>query len=230
MGRIVSVLSLVLLTALVWTYEIPAASWDFIYECDKLPDDSALGDKVWEVFGTSGIGKITPDGELRITDPADKVGFFMRKVKDAKNTTVEARVKVLSQSGVAYTILLGIEDGVTYAWLDLFPDGIQIHGGETHKVDMTKYHILRMTRDGDNITIYVDDEKVMEGRPGEAGDRKNIIFGAGSTAGTGEHYWDYVVFTTAGAFSPKELPNFPSTQAVESKEKVAICWGMLKSR
>jgi hypothetical protein len=233
MIRTIVIFALALLTTLTWTHEISATSWDFIYECDKLPDDPALKDKVWEVYKTQGIAtsdvcEITAKKELHITDPDNKVCFFMQPVKNAEKATVEARVKVLSQSGVGYTILLGIEDGAIYTWLDLFPDHVQLDGGESHKVDMTDYHILRVARDGNDVTIYVDDEKAIQGQPGGTGDRKTIIFGAGSTAGTGEHYWDYVVFTTSGAFSPKELPNFLSMQAIESRGKVTTCWGTLK--
>jgi len=234
--RIIGALSLALLMALAWTYEIPAVEWEHVYEGDELPDDPVLGNKVWSVFKTAGmktseVCKITPDEELHITDPNDKVCFFMQEdVKDVSKATVEAQVKVLSQSGVGYTILMGIEDGAIYTWLDLFPDHIQLEGSASHDVDMTEYHILRIARDGNDVTIYVDDEKVIEGQPGGTGPRKNIIFGAGSTGGAGEHYWHYVVFTTAGAFSPKELPNFPSTQAVGSKGKVATRWGTLKSQ
>ena len=61
-------------------------------------------------------------------------------------------------------------------------------------------------------------------------DGKDIIFGAGSTGGSSESYWDYVVYTTAGAFSPEELPNYTSKLAVEDEGKAATCWGMIKSR
>jgi len=234
MKRTVRALSLALLMALVWTYETSAVPWEYIYEGDKLPDDPALGDKAWGVFKTGGINvsdvcEVTPDGELHVDDPADKVCFFLYDIESGEKGTVEARVKVLSQSGVTYTILMGIE-GTTDAWLDLFPDRIQIEGGPSHDIDMTEYHILRVTKDGNDVTIYVDDEEVMKGQAGAVSDRTNdIVFGAGSTAGTGEHYWDYVVFTTAGAFSPGELPNFLSTLVVESKGKLATCWGTLKS-
>lgn len=61
-------------------------------------------------------------------------------------------------------------------------------------------------------------------------DGKDIIFGAGSTGGSSESYWDYVVYTTARAFSPEELPNYTSKLAVEDEGKAATCWGMIKSR
>jgi len=235
MKRVLGTLLLALLMALAWAHEIPAVSWEYIYEGDKLPDDPALGDKAWGVFKTGGINvsdvcEITADGELHVDDPADKVCFFLYDAESGEKGTVEVRVRVLSQSGVTYTILMGIE-GDTDAWLDLFPDRIQIEPGPSYNLDMTEYHILRVTRDGNDVTVYVDDEKAMEGQASAVSDRGNdIIFGAGSTAGTGEHYWDYVVFTTAGAFSPEELPNFLSTLAVESEGRLAICWGTLKSR
>lgn len=230
MKRIVETLLLVLLMALIQAYEVPAASWEYIYDGTKIPDDPALGDGAWKVFGTSAICKITPDGELHIVDPADKVCFFMRDIDNPFHVTYEARLKVLSQSGPGYTVDFTLEDGVLMTSVYLYPDRIE-RPGASHKVDMTKYHILRMTRDDDDVTVYLDDEKVIEGRAGgDSGDRKAFTFGAGSTSGTAEHYWDYVAYTTAGAFSPEELPNYPSTLTVESKGKVAIIWGMLKSQ
>ncbi len=221
--------SLTLLMVVIWIHEVPAQSWDFIYEGNEIPDDPVLGDDAWNVKGTSEICKITDKEELHIDDPSDKTCHLLRDAEEAGKGTVEARVKVLSQSGAVYTILMGIEDAVGYAWLDLFPDRVEIDGGGFHKVDMTDYHILRITRDEDEVTAYVDDEEVLKGGLRAASDRQGIIFGSGSTGGTGEHYWDYVVYTLAGAFSPEQLPNYPSTLAVESKGKAATCWGMIKS-
>jgi len=221
---------LALLVILVCACGTLAVSWDLIYEGDKVPDDPVLGDDVWDFYGTTDICKITPGDELHITDPSDKTCHLLKPVENGEKGTVEARVKILSQAGDSYTILMGIEDGVIYTWINLYPDYIQLDGGESHDVDMSEYHILRLTRDGADVTVYVDDEEVIVGQPSRAGTRKDIIFGSGSTAGTGEHYWDYVVFTMEGAFSPEELPNYPSTLAVESKGKVATYWGMLKSQ
>jgi len=234
-------IALALLTILIWTSEIPAASWDFIYEGDKIPDDPALGNKVWKVFKTNGIktsdvSEITPEQELHITDPADKVCFFMQEVKSAEKATVEARVKVLSQSGVGHAVLLAIEEPNVVAWLGLFPDRIELlkfnARGLSHNVDMTEYHILRIAKDGNDVTIYVDDKKVIEGQVGDTQNRTGIIFGAGSVAGTGEHYWDYVVFTTADALSPKELPSLQSstTTTVSPQGKLTTTWGEIKRR
>lgn len=230
MKRISITFSLALLVILVWTHGASTASWEFVYEGDIIPDDPALGDNVWDIYGTTEICEITPNDELHFTDPSDKTCHVMRPVENGEKGTVEARVKVLAQSGVSYTILMGIEDGAIYTWIDLYTDYIQLEGGAAYDVDMSEYHTLRLTRDLNDVAVYVDDEEVIVGQPGGTGVRKDIIFGSGSTAGTGEHYWDYVVFTMEGAFSPDELPNYPSTLAVESKGKITACWGMLKSR
>jgi hypothetical protein len=230
----ITALSSVLLVSLLQLCSAWGASWEYIYDGTKLPDDPALGDKVWRVFNrgikTSEVCEITPEGELHINDPPGKVCFFYREQKDLSHTTLEARVKVLSQSGPPYTVCLEIEDGADTTYLCLFPDHITLVGGPTHMVDMTEYHILRMVRDGKSMIVYVDDEKVIEGLVGgDSSSRRAITFGAGSTPGEGEHYWDYVVYTTKGAFSPEELPNYQSSLPVESEGKLATCWGRIKS-
>ena len=209
---------LALLVALVWSCGVSAQSWDYVYEGNDLPDDIGIG-----VFKTDGIAT---SEVCEITDPDDKVCFFLLPVDNAEKATVEARVRVLSQSGSGFTILLGIEDGAIYTWLDLFPDHVELDGGETHDIDMTDYHILRIARDGDSVSIYVDNEEVITGAPGGTGDRKNIIFGSGSTGGTGEHYWDYVAFTTQGAFAPLDLP---AVTAVTKAGKQATKWAAIKA-
>ncbi|MFC1712676.1 hypothetical protein ACFL6S_03345 [Candidatus Poribacteria bacterium] len=230
--RIVVILMLALLTALVLSNEVSAQSWDFVYEGDKIPDENE-----WEIFMTAGmkvsdVCEVAADGSLHITDPADKVCFFLPEVDGVETGTIEARVKVLSQAGVDYTILFGIEDTVSDAWIGLFPDHVAVGDAQTrHDVDMTDYHTVRLTKEGTEFILYVDDEEVLDGTLATTTDRAGtIIFGSGSTGGTGEHYWDYVVYTAGGAFSPEELLNYPSTLAIESRGKAATCWGMLKSR
>lgn len=232
MKKRVGVLSLGLLMALIWTHGVPAASWDFIYECNDIPGVPVFAD--WILAGTSDICEITPDGELHMTDPADKTCHIMPPVDDVEQSTMEVRVKALSQTGSSYTILFGIEDVIADAWVCILPDHIEIYNGvSSHFLDMTEYHILRMTKDGDQVTVYVDDDEVMQGQATsvDANRQDNIIFGSGSTGGEGEHYWDYVVYTGQGAFSPAELPNYYiSTQAVDSEGKIAGYWGTIKSQ
>jgi hypothetical protein len=232
----IGILSLVLLVGLIWTPRLPAEpTWEFIYQADILPDDTSLGDDAWEVKGDTKFAEITDQNELHIDDVGENHCFFLYNVQDAavmQQATIEARVRVLSQSGTAdFEVLVGMQDGSKSKWLDLFPDHTKLDSSnKSYDVDMTEYHVLRMTRDGQEVTIYLDDKKVIEGPHVGAGESwKGYIFGAGCTLCKSEQYWDYVVFTTEGAFSPGELPSYASTLSVTGKGELAIRWGKIKS-
>jgi hypothetical protein len=237
MKQVTGILLLALLASLVWIPNLSAQpTWEFIYMGDILPDDPALSDDVWAVQGSTKSAEITDQDELHIDDVGENHCFFLYNVADAavmEQATIEARVKVLSQSGAAdFEVLVGMQDGSNSKWLDLFPDHIKLDSSaQTYDVDMTKYHILRMTRDGEEVTIYLDDEEVIRGPHVGAGESwTGFIFGAGCTLCKSEQYWDYLVFTTEGAFSPEELPSYASTLSVTSKGRLAGCWGKIRSR
>jgi hypothetical protein len=215
MKKIIEITSLILLM-LFW---IPTSlnadpAWEYIYEGDILPDDASLGDNAWELEGDNQFAEITDQGELHIDDIGANHCFFLYNIADPElmqQATIEARVKVLSQSGSAnFEVLVGMQDGSNSKWLDLFPDHILLNSTtSTYDVDMTEYHILRMVRDTDDIRIYVDDVEVINETHVGAGESWiGFIFGAGCTACMSEQYWDYLVFTTEGAFSPRELPSY----------------------
>ena len=133
-------------------------AWEYIYEGDTLPDDISLGDDAWQLMGDNQFAEVTDQGELHIDDVGQNHCFFLYNVEDAalmEETTIEARVKVLSQSGSAsFEVLVGMQDGSNSKWLDLFPDHILLDNSTvTYDVDMTEYHILRMVRDGAEIRI-----------------------------------------------------------------------------
>ncbi|TKJ39537.1 MAG: hypothetical protein CEE38_02090 [Planctomycetes bacterium B3_Pla] len=209
-------IALVLGVLLVSAAQGADPTWEYIYEADILPDDTSLGDNAWQLVGDSKFAEITDQGELHIDDVGENHCFFLYNVADAalmQQATIEARVKVLSQSGSAdFEVLVGIQDGSNSKWLDLFPDHILLNNtSSTYDIDMTEYHILRMVRDTDDIRIYVDDEEVIsEPHVGAGESWIGFIFGAGCTACTSEQYWDYLVFTTEGGFSPEELPSYAS--------------------
>jgi hypothetical protein len=192
--------------------------WEYIYEGDILPDDASLADKAWQLMGDDQFAEVTDRGELHIEDIGQNHCFFLYNVTDTglmQQATIEARVKVLSQSGSAnFEVLVGMQDGSNSKWLDLFPDHILLDSSSsTYDVDMTEYHVLRMVRDSANIRIYVDDEEVINQDHVGAGESWiGFIFGAGCTLCKSEQYWDYVVFTTEGGYSPDELPSYASTR------------------
>jgi len=189
-------------------------AWEYVYEGDTLPDDTSLGVDAWQLMGDNSFAEVTDQSELHIDDIGQNHCFFLYNVADSalmQQATIEARVKVLSQSGSAdFEVLVGMQDGSNSQWLDLFPDHILLNNtSSTHDVDMTEYHILRMARDTEEIRIYVDDvEVISEPHVGAGESWIGFIFGAGCTACTSEQYWDYLAFTTQGGFSPDELPSY----------------------
>jgi len=192
-------------------------TWEYIYEGDILPDDPSLGDNVWQLMGDNKFAEITDQGELHIDDIGENHCFFLYNIADPdlmQQATIEARVKVLSQSGTNFEVLVGMQDGSNSKWLDLFPDHILLNNtNSTYDVDMTEYHILRMVRDMTDIHIYVDEEEVIsEPHVGAGESWIGFIFGAGATVSSSEQFWDYVVFTTEGGFSPEELPTYASLE------------------
>jgi len=187
--------------------------WEYVYDGDTLPDDTSLGADAWQLMGDNSLAEVTDQRELHIDDVGTNHCFFLYNIADSalmQQATIEARVKVLSQSGVSFEVLFGMQDGSNSKWLDLFPDHIMLNGaGTTYDVDMTEYHILRMVRDAGDIRIYVDDlEVISEPYVGAGESWIGFIFGAGCTSCTSEQYWDYVAFTTQGSFSPEELPSY----------------------
>ena len=228
MKEIIGITSLVLLTVFFWTSTLLAAdpTWEYIYKGDILPDDTSLGIDAWQLMGDNKFAEITDQGELHIDDIGENHCFFLYNIADAalmQQATIEARVKVLSQSGTNFEVLVGMQDGSNSKWLDLFPDHILLNNtNSTYDVDMTEYHILRMVRDTEDIHIYVDDEKVIsEPHVGAGESWIGFIFGAGATVSKSEQYWDYLVFTTEGGFSPEELPNYASRSGLATFPKPA---------
>jgi len=221
MKELIGITSLIL-AVFFWIPTLLAAdpTWEYIYEGDILPDDASLGDNAWQLMGDNKFAEITDQGELHIDDVGINHCFFLYNIADPalmQQATIAARVKELSQSGANFEVLVGMQDGSNSKWLDLFPEHILLNNANsTYDVDMTEYHILRMVRDTEDIHIYVDDEEVISEPHMGAGETWiGFIFGAGATVSKSEQYWDYLVFTTEGGFSPEELPSYASTRKPE---------------
>ncbi|MBL7188436.1 MAG: hypothetical protein ISS70_19085 [Phycisphaerae bacterium] len=216
LSREVMIIASLMLAAFLWIPTLRAAdpAWEYVYEGDTLPDDTSLGADAWQLVGDNRSAEVTDQSELHIDDVGANHCFFLYNIADSalmQQATIEARVKVLSQSGSAdFEVLVGMQDGSNSQWLDLFPDHILLNNtSSTHDVDMTEYHILRMVRDTDDLHIYVDDvEVISEPHVGAGESWIGFIFGAGCTACTSEQYWDYLAFTTQGGFSPEELASY----------------------
>ena len=215
-----------------------AANWDLVYEANVLPNDKSLGGDAWTAGGKINFAKIVEDEGnkvVRITDPSPAGGdncAFVRGpeiVKDVSIGTLESRVKSLSNSD-GHGAMMGIEDKVVNsAALFFYPDRVEVWGGDSFKVDMTKYHVVRLTKKVKKVNVYVDGKHVIECNTMDrefGGWSPRILFGAGSSAGQGDSFRDYVAYTLSGAYSPNELPG--PFAAVESACKLTTTWGSIK--
>jgi len=104
MREVIRTTSLIL-AVLLWIPTLRAAdpAWEYVYEGDTLPDDTSLGADAWQLVGDN-FAKVTDQSELHIDDIGQNHCFFLYNVADSalmQQATIEARVKVLSQSGSA---------------------------------------------------------------------------------------------------------------------------------
>ncbi len=165
------------------------------------------------------------NGCLRLVDAGARKGdlFVLRKFWNADPATgaaVEARVRVVSCHGLAGVMLL-VADGVHEDILTLYPDRIALHrAGLDFPLDTTAdFHVYRVDIRGQDIDVSVDGRRVIAGKgkftfPAHQG-RNRVSFGAGSSAATGEAYWDWIRWTVPGKHAP-------GVQTVPGAEHVVV--------
>ncbi len=210
-----------------------AFTWEVKYEADKLPTKST---PPWG--GNEKFAEIKPKGVLHINDTSSAGGDLAlitrpHDPKDMEVATIEIRVKSLSNSD-GWAVHVGIEDTVWSAVLFIFPDHIELWNVQNSvvKVDMTDFHVLRVAKNEDEVLVFIDNfGKGQEALKTKAASRacpecKRVLFGAGSSAGQGESFWDYVRYTTEGAFSEFE----ESDAAVNLNGKLTTTWASIKAQ
>ena len=146
------------------------------------------------------------DGSLHVVDTGTQAGdlvVMQRYWRAAPETcsTVEARVRVAACQGLA-GVMLGVADGVHEDLLTLYPDRIELNQAKlSHAMDTTHaFHVYRIDIRGTNVSVIADGKQVIDGTgrficPAHEG-RNQLSFGAGSSAATGEAFWDWVRWTS----------------------------------
>ncbi len=182
-------------------------SWTARYECDALP----LNSEWFLAEGQTGYESII-NGVLHINDNGTSPG---QKVKYARNWTVQAgigatvvaRIRCLS-GGHFYAGNLFVSDSAHSEALYLKANGMigLANYGTLIPVDTQQWHIYRITILNQDINVYLDEnpEPIISANGafihGEGSQR--LMIGSGSSAGTQEIQYDYVYWTTLGAFAP----------------------------
>jgi len=228
-----------LLTVFTLAGTVSAAKWEVVYEGDVLPD-KAEPKWIYQAENPKGDAEVVDDGELRVYHIKAPNGneFQVKRmanegVTDVNKATIEAKLRIVSSPG-GWTTTFGARESAGQSWVLMYPDKIQLYGktdpGPEKNVDMTKYHIVRLTKDGLDAKVYLDgaEKPILENKCAGGGDAA-IIFGNGTHGGGCDAYWDYVTYTLEDAFSPAQLASLGGAP-VEPHSKLTITWSRLKTQ
>jgi len=213
-----------------------AVNW-IVYEADVLPNAPKLGDNVWEVTEGSEENMKIEDGALHANTTKDNGAPFGMKRYPANlsKATIEARLKVVQVVGeTGWAAYFGLHDPKSVAYVLCEDKQLQVYAAGCagwrpcpQEVDMTEYRIVRLTKEGEDFKVYLDNEKkpLWEGK-GEAGETEKPTISLGDGTGTAgaDSYWDYVAYTTDGAFPP----DTPVVFAVAAEGKLTTTWAAIK--
>ncbi len=187
----------------------PTVTWPNRYECDQLP--LAAGWTLAE--GHTGYESIV-SGTLRIhdtsTNSGDKVKYTRSwSASPSVGATVLARMRCAS-GGHYFASNLGVSDGQHSETLYLRANGILGLYNSNLIVPFvtTDWHVYRMTIRGQDLNVYADEnpQPVIRGTRAFVSPLAQlwVMIGSGSSAGVQDVYYDYVYWTTQGAFAPGE--------------------------
>ncbi|GMU20748.1 MAG: hypothetical protein AMXMBFR13_08440 [Phycisphaerae bacterium] len=200
------------------------------YLGDVAPDaaDAAGPGMSFSVYEGSGTGELVNDPDAcdrkayRINDPAgSKIKWRVNpaiEIDESIGATIVARVKTVLENHPAGGNLFIFHSSLhaEYHWGGPAGHVIESWRGAEAAVDIQDdaYHILRMTarnEGGDNgivIRLYVDENPIPALVVADASAHNSGLdsfgFGAGSTDGQQDVYFDFVLATNAGAFAPGE--------------------------
>ena len=159
--------------------------------------------------------------------------------------TIVARVKCTSGGHVQSFNIGWYDEGYTCAECVIWPNHFQLGRGsdtpitEEFDIDGSEWHVYRITAEGNDVTVYVDedtkpkiDSKTLEDA-GKGNKNPGVAIGSQSTSGTQEIYFDYVLADLSGAYAPGEGTRIPANliggKSVEPAGKLAATWGIIKA-
>lgn len=185
------------------------SGWDCTYSGVALPTASS---PAWTVAeGSESYGSIVSPDLLRVNDNSIVGGSKIKWSRSwgaspANGTTVLVKARCASASDdLTYVCNVFVEDGARREVLKILPDRIvTAESGQTYMLDGTQWHTYRMTTSGSTFRIYVDDNPaaVLTGTMGATTSENRVMFGSGGSSGKQDIYFDYVNYSTQGAFAP----------------------------
>ena len=181
-----------------------------------LPDDITDKNTHHELFSLIDDPDTPGNKLLVIKDDRDDYKEFWAYNWEASpevGATIIFRVKAL-EPAADYSEVFDIrfsngafEDGLTGAseffWLQ--------RAGDSWIADLSGWVVFRITFQNDKVNVYVneDDFAVIEGTTTRKEEKNAVRFGAKSTGGTLGGVFDWLIFSTEGAFAPGQGPALP---------------------
>lgn len=177
-------------------------TWEVEYFANKLPQESS---PAWDLNGTAELAKIE-NHSLHIKDDTKfACCHFSRPMEFNKTVgcTFEARLKVISAESC---LIAEISDEINKVDLYFNPGSITCEGLSYRLNTTNDFHVYRLTAKGFDFFVYVDGKLAINGKNKITQSRwqPRIVFGSGSSKELSDSYWQYVKYTTGGAFAPGE--------------------------
>ena len=210
-------------------------SWQVIYTADDLPENSGFPFFTPVAFWSGGCThRDIHSGGVYHYDSTVSGGCLQSAswgANAAVGFTAEARIQLISNTNPSSPTVSGVgiwaEDGTQEALLLVLPDRIRDYfsGAEFLMDTVSTFHNYRITVVGNTYKFYVDGVERLTGNTVAAQDGNVLLFGDGTSGAGSDVLWDCVSYTTAGAFSPSELPS-PSctTPSCTSPPSGMVSW------
>lgn len=205
----------------------------FTYTGNGLPTEN-----VWYLVSSyyeyESLGASTENGILHIEDQNTYHGSIIQYTREWQVDSnyiniAEFKIRVVSCSGFG-GIYFGTSDGNYNMRYTLYPDRIESayndQTGETYYFDTAgQFNTYRLVLDSGIAKLYINETLALQQLAGEGVVNVNgIEFGAGSSSGTGEAYFDYVT-----AYSQSEIESKPEIKVNDGFINFSVTNGSVPS-
>ncbi len=195
---------------------LPDLGWDVLYEANELPQNAT---PAWsKTQSTPSPSEVISDGTLVLTISSGRnISYASGSIGFSASTgyTVEARIKPVTFGsleddylGESYNCFFDFGDANQYGAVLLYPDHVSLMFDQTidkyYFTTTDDFHIYHVTVEGSTAKLYVDSVLRITVTGAVNDGPWQVVKFAHLNPGTGaeEQIWDYVYYSTGGAFVP----------------------------